>query len=72
MTLDLIVAITFLIASIGLFMLLGFRLGRTRSEHEMLNVRMQAARAGRQLHDLTRQAFTAMAEAAETHRRPSD
>jgi hypothetical protein len=33
--------------------------------------RLEAARASRQLHDLTRQAFVAMAEAAEERHSPS-
>lgn len=45
--------------------LLGFRLGGDHWQSELLRVRLEAARAERQLHDLTRQTFVAMAEQAE-------
>ena len=49
--------------------LLGFRLGSQSWIGELQHVRAEAAEAERQLHDLTRSAFVAMAEAAEQRRR---
>ena len=48
--------------------LLGFRLGGQSRISELQRVRAEAAEAERQLHDLTRSAFVAMAEAAERRR----
>lgn len=48
--------------------LLGFRLGGTSWLSELTRVRAEAAQAERQLHDLTRQAFVAMAEEVERRR----
>lgn len=48
--------------------LLGFRLGGAGAHHELMRVRMEAAQAERRLHELTRQAFTAMAETVERRR----
>jgi hypothetical protein len=48
-----------------LIYLLGFRLGSQSWICELQRVRAEAADAERQLHDLTRSAFVAMAEAAE-------
>lgn len=48
--------------------LLGFRLGGEHWQRELLRVRSTAAQAQRQLHDLTRQAFVAMAEEAQRRR----
>lgn len=48
--------------------LLGFRLGGQSGISELQRVRAEAAEAERQLHDLTRSAFVAMAEAAERRR----
>ncbi len=42
--------------------LLGFRLGGDQWQRRLLEVRLEAARAERSLHDLTRNAFVAMAE----------
>jgi uncharacterized membrane protein YciS (DUF1049 family) len=53
--------------------LLGFRLGGGQAESQVARVHREAARAERQIHDLTRQAFVSMAEAAErsrTNRQP--
>lgn len=52
----------------GVMFLLGFRLGGDHWLSELARVRMEAAHAERQLHDLTRQAFVAMSEEAERHR----
>jgi hypothetical protein len=48
--------------------LLGFRLGGASWLGEVSQVRAEAAQAERQLHDLTRQAFVAMAEEVERRR----
>lgn len=48
--------------------LLGFRLGGQSWISEAHRVRAQAAAAERELHDLTRSAFVAMAEEAERRR----
>lgn len=48
--------------------LLGFRLGGEHWQSELARVRLQAAQAERQLHDLTRQAFVSMAEKVERRR----
>lgn len=53
---------------IGLAFLLGFRLGGQSWLAETTRVRAEAAAAERQLHDLTRSAFVAMAEEAQRHR----
>lgn len=50
--------------------LLGFRLGGQSWMTEANRVRAEAAQAERQLHDLTRSAFVAMAEQAEQRRTP--
>ena len=48
--------------------LLGFRLGGQTWVDEVQRVKAEAAVAERQMHDLTRAAFVAMAEKAEAHR----
>lgn len=48
--------------------LLGFRLGGGQAESQVARVRREAARAERHIHDLTRQAFVSMTEAAERQR----
>jgi hypothetical protein len=53
--------------SVALF-LLGFRLGGDHWQQELARVQLEAAQAERRLHDLTRQAFVAMAQAAERRR----
>jgi hypothetical protein len=50
--------------------LLGFRLGGEHWQTEATRVRLEAAHAERSLHDLTRNAFQAMAEAVERTSRP--
>jgi hypothetical protein len=63
----------FLFLSVGfivvLTFLLGFRLGGQSWIAEAQRVRAEAAVAERQLHDMTRAAFMAMAEEAEAARR---
>jgi hypothetical protein len=56
--------ISLLIVS-ALIFCLGFRFGGRHWKSELHDVRIEAARARRQLHDLTRQAFVAMAEEAQ-------
>lgn len=53
---------------VALAYLLGFRLGGQSWVAEAQRVRAEAAAAERQLHDLTRSAFVAMAEEAERRR----
>lgn len=53
---------------VALAYLLGFRLGGQSWISEAQRVRAEAAVAERQLHDLTREAFVAMSEAAERRR----
>lgn len=69
MTALLVVALVvgFLLVSVLVY-LLGFRLGGQSGISELQRVRAEAAEAERQLHDLTRSAFVAMAEAAERRR----
>lgn len=47
---------------------LGFRLGGDHWESELTRLRMESVQAERQLHDLTRHAFIAMAEQVEQHK----
>ena len=69
-----IVLTVFLILSVALVVvltyLLGFRLGGQSWIAEAQRVRAGAAVAERQLHDMTRAAFIAMAEEAEGRRNP--
>jgi hypothetical protein len=64
--------VVFLVIAIAMVLaltyLLGFRLGGQSWVAEAQCVRAQAAAAERQLHDLTRSAFVAMAEEAERRR----
>jgi hypothetical protein len=64
--------IIFLLLSVSVIVtltyLLGFRLGGQSWISEAQRVRAEAAAAERQLHDLTRSAFVAMAEEAERRR----
>lgn len=68
LTMALLLFVAVIALAAALF-LLGFRLGAEESAGELTRVRMEAARAERQLHDLTRSAFIAMAEEAQRHRR---
>lgn len=67
-----VILIIFLLLSVSLIVtltyLLGFRLGGQSWISEAQRVRAEAAAAERQLHDLTRSAFVAMAEEAERRR----
>ncbi len=68
-----VLLVIFLLLSVSLIVtltyLLGFRLGGQSWISEAQRVRAEAAAAERQLHDLTRSAFVAMAEEAERRRR---
>ncbi|MEA3078197.1 MAG: hypothetical protein QOF60_3105 [Actinomycetota bacterium] len=59
-----------LAALVAVVFLLGFRLGGDHWQRRLLEVRLQAAAAERSLHNLTRQAFVAMAEEVERRRSP--
>jgi len=50
---------------ISVMYVLGFHVGGEHWLSELTRVRMEAAQAERRLHDLTRQAFVAMAEHVE-------
>jgi hypothetical protein len=60
-----VVLIVALLALSSAVFLLGFRLGGGHWKDRLSQVRMEGAQAERQLHDLTRQAFVAMAEEAQ-------
>jgi uncharacterized membrane protein YciS (DUF1049 family) len=63
---ELLVLIMVVVAClVGVVFLLGFRLGGERWQSELSRVRLEAAQAERQLHNLTRQAFMTMAEQVE-------
>lgn len=64
----LLLVILLVAALAGLTFLLGFRLGGQSWLVELQEVRAEAAAAERQLQDLTRSAFVAMAEEAERRR----
>ena len=50
--------------------LLGFKLGGDHGQQELARVRLESAHAERQLHELTRGAFEAMAEQIEKRTGP--
>lgn len=60
-----VIVVVLLAGLAGSVFLLGFRLGGGHWRVESARVRMEAAQAERQLHNLTRQAFVAMAEEAQ-------
>jgi hypothetical protein len=65
----LVVAVIILAAVLGAALfLLGFRLGADQWQGRLAQIRLEASKAERELHDLTRQAFVSMAEAAERRR----
>lgn len=66
MIVALVLALAFAVLAV---FLLGFRLGGDHWQAELARVRIEAARASRRMHDLTREAFVAMAERAEQMRR---
>lgn len=65
----LVVIVSLLVAVVvALMYLLGFRLGGDHWQSELGEARMEAAQAQRRLHDVARDAFSAMTEVVE--RRP--
>ena len=58
----LIVAVSVLLVLVVVALAVGVQLGGRHGRNEAQRVRLEAGRAQRQLHDLTRQAFVAMAE----------
>lgn len=64
----LLLLILSLLLLVAVVFLLGFRLGGDHWQAELTRVRMEAIRAERQMHDLTRQAFVSMAEHVERQR----
>jgi hypothetical protein len=65
MTVVLVLLVVAVAAVVALTFLLGFRLGGQSWFAECQRVRAEAAIAERELHDLTRAAFVAMAEHAD-------
>jgi hypothetical protein len=67
-----VIMLSVLIGAVVLLMvslyLLGFRLGGRYWESRISEIRSESAEASRQMHDLTREAFVAMAEHAFRHR----
>ncbi len=68
MVIVLLLLVLLLAALVVSVFLLGFRLGGDHWAEELTRVRLTAAQAERRVHDLTRQAFVAMAEEAERRR----
>ena len=65
----LLLTVVLIIGSAFVVYLLGYCLGGDHARDELLRVRAEASAATRQLHRVSRQAFIAMSEAAERHRR---
>jgi hypothetical protein len=61
----LIVFLVLVFLAASLSYLLGFRLGGESTRSEITRIKLEAAQSERQLHDLTRQAFVAMAKHVE-------
>lgn len=61
-----LILLTVLLATL---FLLGFRIGGEHWQEQALQIRHEGARASRQMHELTRQAFVAMAEEADRQRK---
>ena len=64
----LLFVVILLVVVSGAIFVWGFRLGGEQGHAELAKVRLQAAQAERRLHNLTRDAFVRMAEAAERRR----
>ncbi len=64
----LLLALVLLIMLNAALFLLGFRIGGEHWQEQILQVRHEGAQASRQMHELTRQAFVAMAEEADRQR----
>jgi hypothetical protein len=65
LTLLLVLAIVVVLALVFWF---GLRLGSGREQSELAQLRWSTVRAKRQMHDLTRQAFVAIADEAQRQR----
>ena len=65
----LLLALILLTMLLTTLFLLGFRIGGEHWQEQVLQVRHEAAHASRQMHELTRQAFVAMAEEADRQRK---
>lgn len=61
-----LILLTMLVTSL---FLLGFRIGGEYWQEQVLQVRHEGAQASRQMHELTRQAFVAMADEANRQRK---
>ena len=66
LTILLFLAIVSLVVLVYLF---GFRMGWEQPHSPISRVRLEVAEAARQMHDVTRNAFVAMAEEAQSRRR---
>jgi hypothetical protein len=64
----LILIVLILALAVSVVFLLGFRLGGSRWQDEMARIRLEGTHARRQMAELTRQAFEAMAEEASKRR----
>ena len=64
----LLVFLVLLSALMAALCLLGFRVGGEEWQREALRVRQDGVGASRELHELTRRAFVAMAEEADRQR----
>ena len=60
-----VVLATVTLLLVGVIYVLSFRVGRAHWLNELARVRIEAAQTERRLHDLTREAFVAMAEHVE-------
>jgi len=66
MTVLLVLLFVVLLAGLaGVVFLLGFKVGGDTIQERLFAVRLESARAERDLHNLTRRAFIAMAEEAQ-------
>ncbi len=63
-----VIFLLLLILVVALTFLLGFRVGGDRWSSELARVQTEAMDAQRQMHDLTREAFIAMAEHVDHER----
>ncbi len=53
------------LTAMGTIAVISFRVGRSKGFGEIFHIRMEAAQSRRRMHDLTREAFVAMTEAAD-------
>lgn len=71
MMLDFLLAAAALLVAAAVIFAVGVRVGSQYWRSEVQRTRFEAARAARQLHDLTRQAFVAMADHVERRDKPA-